>query len=143
MSYTERTHWGALAIAIVGAALYIPSTLEAASIDDLIGPLVLSTVLVVALVIAFAATVAVRMVRREGAPLADERDDAAERSATGWSYGLLLAGVSATAADLLIRNAQDLAPDPVVTFQLLLGSVFVAVCGGSIATLIRYRVGLR
>ena len=143
MSYTERTHWGTLAIAIIGAALYIPSALDATSLGDLIGPLVVTTLSVLVLVIAYSVTIAVRMAKREGAPLADERDDEVERSATGWSFAILATGVAATMGELLVRNAQDLAASPLVTFHLLLASIFVAVCGGSVATLIRYRVGLR
>lgn len=143
MSFTEIIHWGALVIALAMGGVYTFLTWGATTVDEIAGALLATVVVLTILVVVFAIAVAVPMAIRSRGNLADERDDAMELGALPYTFSVLVVGSVWAINDIIIRNFQDRAMEPVTTLNILLGSVFGAVVVGSIVTLVRYRLGTR
>lgn len=143
MSFTEIIHWGALALALVVGAAYAYVAWGATSVDEVAGSLLVAIIVLTALVVVFAIAVAIPMAIRSKGNLADERDDAVESGALPYTFSVLVIGTVWAVMDIISRSAADRAMDPIVTVNILLGSIFAAVVAGSAVTLLRYRVGIR
>lgn len=139
MSFTEIIHWGVLTIAAVVGALYTWQAWGASSVDELTMPLLVSIIAMVAIAVVLTVAVAIPMAIRSNGTLADERDDAAEAGAVPWSFSVAVVGSMWAVSDILTRDVVD----EVKTVNILLASVFTAVCVGSVVTLIRYRTSIR
>lgn len=143
MSFTEIIHWGALTIATAMGAVYAVLAWEATTVDQIAGILLVTTIVLVAAVVLFSIVVAIPMAIRSKGNLADERDDAMEAGALPYTFSVLVVGSVWAMIDIITRSFQDRAMDPVVTLNILLGSLFLAVATGSVVTLVRYRIGTR
>lgn len=143
MSYTEIIHWGALTIALAMGAVYAFLAWEATTVEQIAGILAITSIVLVVAVVLFSISVAIPMAIRSNGNLADERDDAMEALAVPYAFSVLVIGSVWAMIDIVSRGFGDRAMDPVVTLNILLGSLFAAVVTGSVVTLIRYRVGAR
>lgn len=139
MSFTEIIHWGVLTTALVVGSVYTWQAWGASSVDELTTPLLVSIIVMAAIAVALAVAVAIPMAIRSDGKLTDERDDAAEAGAVPWSFSALVVGSMLAVSDILTRDVVD----EVKTVNILLASVFVAVCAGSVVTLFRYRTAVR
>lgn len=143
MSFTEIIHWGALTITLAMGAIYVFLAWEASSVDQIAGVLLITMIVLVIAVVLFSIVVAIPMAIRSRGNLADERDDAMEAGAMPYTFSVLVIGSVWAMNDIITRSFQDRAMDPVVTLNILLGSLFAAVVTGSVVTLVRYRLGTR
>lgn len=143
MTFTEITHWFALALGVIAGSVYAAIAWGAEDVDQIVGALIVTVIVVVAIVVLYAVVVAVPLAIRNRDNLVDERDDAMEAGALPYSFSVLVIGTMWAAMDIVLRNGNDQAMDPVTTLNILLGSVFAAVTVGSVVTLFRYRVGTR
>ena len=139
MSFTEIIHWGVLTTAVIVGTVYAWQAWGASSVDELTMPLLVSIIVMVVIAVVLAVAVAVPMAIRSDGKLADERDDAAEAGAVPWSFSVAVVGSMWAVSDILTRDLVD----EVKTVNILLASVFAAVCVGSVVTLIRYRTSIR
>ena len=143
MSFTEIMHWGALVIALVMGAVFAFLTWGATTVDEVAGALLVTVIVLVVAIVLFAIVVAIPMAIRSKGNLSDRRDDEMELGAMPYTFSVLVIGSVWAINDIILRNAQDRAMDPVTTLQILLGSVFLAMVVGSAVTLFRYRLGTR
>ncbi len=143
MSFTELIHWGALTIALAVGAAYTYVVWGATTVDEATGAMIVAIIVLVAALVVFAVAVAVPVAIRQKGNLADERDDAMEAGALPYTFSVLVVGAMWAVVDIITRNTNGQAMDPVTTMNILLGSVFAAVVTGSVVTLVRYRVGVR
>jgi 4-hydroxybenzoate polyprenyltransferase len=143
MSFTEIIHWGVLAITLLMGTVYALLARQVSTVDEIAGLLLIAMIVLVIAVVLFSSIVAIPMAIRSKGNLADERDDAMEAGAMPYTFSVLVIGSVWAVIDIITRGRQDQAMDPVLTVNILLGSLFFAVVTGSVVTLIRYRLGPR
>ena len=143
MSCAEIIHWGVLAITLVLGAIYALLARQVSTVDEIAGILLITMIVLVTAVVLFSVIVAIPMAIRSKGNLADERDDAMEAGAMPYTFSVLVIGSVWAVIDIVTRGRQDQAMDPVLTVNILLGSLFFAVVTGSVVTLMRYRLGPR